>query len=112
MCFSNSNAAAVMFLYVLLLVARVLMFAQELLRFRNVRHIPLASLCSLLPACVKTRSPAPAQPQIPPSASLQSPGCNTAALRCREILRILHALNMDENLIDRGGRNPGSVAYF
>lgn len=102
-----------MFLYVLL-VARVLMFAQELLRFRYVRHIPVASLYSLLPACVKTRSPAPARPQIPPPASLQSPGCNTAALRCREILRILHALNMDENhgLIEEAGIQAASVAYF
>ena len=56
MYFSNSNAS-VMFLYVLL-VACVLMFAQELLRFRYVRHIPSASLCSLLPACVKPQSPA------------------------------------------------------
>ena len=70
-----------------MLVARVLMFAQELLRFRYVRHIPLLSLASL---CQDA-----AQPRIPPSASLQSPGCNTA--RWREILRILPALNMDEN---------------
>ena len=60
-CIFQISNASVMFLYVLL-AACVLMFAQELLRFRYVRHIPLLSLASL---CQDA-----AQPRIPPSASL------------------------------------------
>ena len=47
--FSSNSNAYVMFLYVLL-AACVLMFAQELLRFRYVRHIPVrvSSSCQLV----------------------------------------------------------------